>query len=48
MPRVDRPVISDTYMGLLKKADPQLKREAAKHEWEWNGYADKMEGRSGH
>jgi hypothetical protein len=45
MPKLERPTISETYKGLLKKADPQLKREAIKHEWEWNGYADKMEKR---
>jgi len=47
MPPVDRPVISNSYAEMLKKSSPELKREAVKHEWEWNGYADKMEKRFG-
>jgi len=38
-----RPTISPAYEKLLRQADEDLQRETMKHEWEWQGYADKME-----
>src|SRR5512139_1830321 len=44
----DRPVISSQYQALLMKAGPTVTKEAQKHEWDWQGYADKMENRAGY
>lgn len=41
-----RPEINDYYAGLLRGADKALQKEAAKHEWDWLFYADKMENRT--
>ena len=41
-----RPAISAEYEKLLRQANKDLQREAMKHEWDWQGYADKMEDRN--
>ena len=41
-----RPAISPAYEKLLRQANEDLQREAMKHEWDWRGYADKMEDRN--
>ena len=41
-----RPAISSAYENLLRQANEDLQREAMKHEWDWQGYADKMEDRN--
>jgi hypothetical protein len=41
----DRPKISQKYEGLLRHTPEDLQKEALKHEWDWQGYADKMEDR---
>jgi hypothetical protein len=41
-----RPRISQEYEALLMAAPPALQKEAQKHEWDWHGYADKMEMRA--
>ena len=43
-----RPRISQSYENLLIEAPPTLQKEAQKHEWDWQGYADKMEMRAGY
>jgi len=43
-----RPRISQTYENLLLAAPSALQKEAQKHEWDWHGYADKMEMRAGY
>ena len=43
-----RPRISQDYEALLLAAPPALQKEAQKHEWDWHGYADKMEMRAGY
>ncbi|MDD2903715.1 MAG: hypothetical protein PHU44_14920 [Syntrophales bacterium] len=43
-----RPRISQPYENLLLQAPPGLQKEAQKHEWDWHGYADKMEMRAGY
>ena len=43
-----RPRISQSYENLLLIASPDLRKEAQKHEWDWHGYAEKMELRSGY
>ena len=41
-----RPEISPAYATLLRQASVALQKEASKHEWAWQGYADKMEDRT--
>ncbi len=41
-----RPEISPAYAQLLHQASAALQKEAMKHEWDWQGYADKMENRN--
>jgi hypothetical protein len=36
------------YEDLLRQAPKPLQKEAFKHEWDWQGYADKMEERAGY
>ena len=43
-----RPRISQAYESLLLVSSPELQREAQKQEWDWHGYADKMEMRAGY
>jgi len=33
---------------MLMKAGPETAKEAQKHEWDWHGWADKMENRAGY
>lgn len=46
LPNPARPIISENYEVLLKKAGLPTAKEALKHEADWNGYADKMENRN--
>ena len=41
----DRPIIQSNYEELLKKCPIDLQKEAIKHEWDWNFWADKLEER---
>lgn len=41
----DRPRISTTYEGMLKNLTIEVQKEALKHEWNWHGWADKMQER---
>jgi hypothetical protein len=43
-----RPRISKSYENLLLQSPPALQKEVQKHEWDWHGYADKMEMRAGY
>jgi hypothetical protein len=43
-----RPRISQKYQDLLMAGPPELVQEAQKHEWDWHGYADRMEMRAGY
>lgn len=44
----DRPIISAEYQSMLMKAGPDVTKAAQNHEWDWQGYADKMEMRAGY
>lgn len=41
-----RPMIAPAYEKELRQASQTLQKEAMKHEWDWQGYADKMESRT--
>lgn len=48
IPPPDRPRISAKYQTMLMKAGQDIAKEAMRHEWDWHGYADKMENRAGY
>jgi hypothetical protein len=39
-------MIAPAYEKELRQASQTLQKEAMKHEWDWQGYADKMESRT--
>ena len=41
-----RPMIAPAYEQELRQARAALQKEAMKHEWDWQAYADKMENRT--
>jgi hypothetical protein len=39
------PTISEHYAALLKQGSEEVEREALKHEYDWQAWAQKVEGR---
>jgi hypothetical protein len=41
-----RPEIGQAYQKLLMATPLETQKEAIRHEWDWQGWADKMEDRT--
>ena len=47
-PKIDpvkRPTLTKEYQGLIMQCPTAAQKAVLSHEWEWHGYADKMEKR---